>query len=183
MIWLKLYYAFFITGLFTIGGGLAAIPFLFAMVDKYRWFSTLELTNMIAISQSTPGAIGINMATYAGLNVAGFSGGVLATVALVSPAFILLFVLLPILEKYKDSVVIKSIFYALRPVSAGLVSASGLVVLMMCLIKEGHHVFDRIQFINFFVFIALTVTVLKVKNFTPIMLIIMGAIVGVLLKL
>ena len=85
MIYVTLFFEFFKIGLFAIGGGLATIPFLFQLTEKFDWFDVAELTNMIAVSESTPGPLGINMATYAGIQAAGLFGGIVATLGLVVP--------------------------------------------------------------------------------------------------
>ena len=85
MIYLQLFYNFFITGLFSIGGGLATLPFLYDLSDKTGWFTHAELANMLAVSESTPGAIGINMATYVGFETASLPGAVIATLGLIAP--------------------------------------------------------------------------------------------------
>lgn len=121
---LTLFYEFFMTGLFSIGGGLATLPFLYKIADKYPWFSADILPDMVAISESTPGPIGINMATYAGFNVGGLLGALLATVALVLPAFlIILFVSKP-LHRVKDSKTAQSVLYTLRPAVMALIAAA-----------------------------------------------------------
>ena len=84
------FYEFFKTGLFALGGGLATIPFLTEMMNKYHWFTADMLTDMIAVSESTPGAIGINMATYTGYHINGVLGGIVATLGLVAPSIIVI---------------------------------------------------------------------------------------------
>ncbi|WP_459129476.1 chromate transporter [Guggenheimella bovis] len=119
-----LLWEFFITGLFSIGGGLATIPFLQSMAERYDWFTKEELVDMIAISESTPGPIGINMATFSGLRAEGIVGGILATLIMVVPSMIIVFLLIRVLNAYKESKTIKDLFYGLRAVSAGLILAA-----------------------------------------------------------
>ena len=90
MIYLQLFYEFFKIGLFAIGGGLATLPFLYNLSDKTAWFTHAQLADMIAVSESTPGAIGVNMATYVGYQTVGFFGGVIATIGLVFPSIIII---------------------------------------------------------------------------------------------
>ena len=92
MIYLILFYEFFKTGLFAIGGGMATLPFLYQISDKYEWFTHGELLNMIAVSESTPGPIGVNMATYVGYNVAGVFGGFVATMGEILPCIIIVII-------------------------------------------------------------------------------------------
>ena len=90
MTYLYLFLEFFKIGLFAIGGGPATLPFLMDLTEKYDWYTMTDLTNMVAVSESTPGPIGINMATYAGFNAAGTPGGIVATMSLVLPSIIVI---------------------------------------------------------------------------------------------
>ena len=101
MIYLILAFEFFKIGLFSIGGGMATLPFLMDLTNKYDWFTVSELTNMVAISESTPGPVGINMATYAGYNAAGVLGAIVATLALTAPAWIIIILIAKFLENLK----------------------------------------------------------------------------------
>ena len=92
-------YEFFKTGLFSVGGGLATLPFLYEMSDKTGWFSHADIADMIAISESTPGAIGINMSTYAGFKTAGIPGGILATLSLAAPSVIIILIIAKFLKE------------------------------------------------------------------------------------
>lgn len=124
MIYLQLFFEFFKTGLFAIGGGLVTIPFLAKMGENFGWFTPNELTNMFAISESTPGPIGINMATYVGYKVAGIPGGIIATIGEVSPAIIIIILIAKILTKFKESDYVKSAFNGLRPTVFGLIASA-----------------------------------------------------------
>ena len=121
MIYLRLFYEFAKTGLFAVGGGMATIPFLYAISEKTGWF-------MIAISESTPGAMGVNMSTYVGFSVKGVLGAVIATLGLVLPSIIVILIISRMLEKFKDSKLVQKIFYGLRPASTGLIIAAGVGV-------------------------------------------------------
>lgn len=123
MIYLILYLEFFKIGLFAIGGGLASLPFLRELVDKYGWITHEQLANMIAISESTPGAIGINVATYVGNEVAGPLGGLVATLGEVSPSIIVITVLARALQTYSTHPLVQGGFAAVRPAVAGLIGA------------------------------------------------------------
>ena len=135
MIYLQLFYEFFITGLFMIGGGLAAIPFLQQMGEKTGWFTTVELMDMVAISEATPGPIGVNMATYAGYTVAGVPGGIIATAGLVLPSIIITIIIAKLLLRFKENPIVQSALYGLRPASLGLITAAGIGV--FCLVIFG----------------------------------------------
>ena len=135
MIYLRLFYEFFITGLFSIGGGLATIPFLQQMSVKTGWFTQAQLTDMIAISESTPGPIGINMATYVGYTAAGVPGGIIASFGMIVPSLVIVLAVARLLQKFRDSALVNSAFYGLRPASVGLIAAAGLSVLRMSLLR------------------------------------------------
>ena len=136
MILLQLFYEFFTTGLFTLGGGLATIPLLQEMADRTGWFTQAQLADMLAISESTPGPIGINMATYVGYATAGIPGGIVATLAIVMPSLIIVLIIARLLSKFKDNAIVESAFYGLRPAAVGLICAAGLNVIRLTLIRE-----------------------------------------------
>ena len=103
MIYLRLFWEFFKTGLFTIGGGMATLPFLHDMGEATGWFTQADLMNMLAVSESTPGPIGINMATYVGFTVAGIPGAVIATIGEVTPSIIVILIVAAMLTKFRNS--------------------------------------------------------------------------------
>ena len=100
MIYLQLFWEFFKTGLFAIGGGLATLPFIYEMQAKTGWFTLDDISNMIAISESTPGPMGINMATFTGFTVAGIPGGIIAVLGLICPALVIIIIISNMLEKF-----------------------------------------------------------------------------------
>ena len=124
MIYVQLFLAFFKTGLFAVGGGLATLPFLYEISDTWHWFSHADIADMIAISESTPGAIGINMSTYAGFLTAGVPGGFIATLGLGTPCVIIILIIARILKKFKDNPYVEKAFYGLRAASIAMISAS-----------------------------------------------------------
>ena len=120
---LRLYWEFFLVGLFSMGGGMATVPFLFDLSARTGWFTTADLTTMIAISEATPGPIGVNMATYVGYVSAGIPGSIIAPLGLVTPAVIIILLVSKILNTLWQNPKIKGLFYALRPASVGLIGA------------------------------------------------------------
>lgn len=128
MIYLQLFWEFFKTGLFAVGGGLATLPFLYSMADKTGWFTAGDLTNMIAVGESTPGPIGINMATYVGYITCGVPGSVIATLGLVTPSIIVILIIASFLKAFRENRYVESAFYGLRPASTALIAAAGLSV-------------------------------------------------------
>ena len=132
MIYLRLFFEFFKVGLFSIGGGLATIPFLTDLGSRTGWFTAGELANMIAISESTPGPMGVNMATYVGFHtgslaggvVGGIAGGVIATLGLVCPSIIVILIIAGFLKKFRESRGVDAVFYGIRPASTALIAAA-----------------------------------------------------------
>ena len=137
MILLQLFYEFFKIGLFAVGGGAATIPFLYSLSDATAWFSYTDLANMIAISESTPGAIGVNMSSYVGMTVAGIPGCIIATLGLVAPSIIVILVIAHFLKRFRDSRLVQDIFYGLRPASTGLIASACLGLAQISLLDVG----------------------------------------------
>ena len=123
MIYLNLVYEFFKIGVFSFGGGYATIPFLYNISEVYGWYTIKELTNMVAIASMTPGPVGINVATFAGLKTAGLSGSALATISEMIPSFILVIIISKILHKFRESFFVKSLIETLKPISCALLLA------------------------------------------------------------
>ena len=132
---LRLMYEFAKTGLFSVGGGLATLPFLYEISDKTGWFTHADIADMIAVSESTPGAIGINMSTYAGFTTAGVLGGFLATLGLALPSVIIILIIAKFLEKFRDNRLVEGAFYGLRPASIAMITAAGLNVARVALVN------------------------------------------------
>ena len=181
--YITLIYEFFKVGLFSIGGGLATLPFLFEIAEKYPWFTPAELTDMIAVSESTPGPIGVNMATFAGFKMGGILGGITATLSLVLPSIIVILIIARVLEKFKDSVFIKDIFYGLRAAVVGLISASVVGVLMETFYIQGAGtIFQSFDIKKLVLFAILLFLVFRFKKH-PVFYIAIGGILGVLFRL
>ena len=125
---LLLYWEFFKTGLFAVGGGLATLPFLYDMSDRLGWFTYQDLSNLIAISESTPGPIGVNAATYVGFLTAGPVGSLLATLGLMTPSVLIILLIVRVLDRFRSNPLVEKVFYGLRPASTGLIAAAGFLV-------------------------------------------------------
>lgn len=186
MTYLLICWEFFKTGLFSIGGGLATLPFLFNMAEKYNWFTTDQLTNMIAVSESTPGPIGVNMATYVGFTsgltingvLTGILGGILATLSLITPSIICIIIVACILDKFKNSLTVKNAFYGLRAAVVGLLTASVLSVYFQTfLINSGANLLAMIDFKKLALFAVILFGVFKFKKH-PILYLGIGAVCG-----
>lgn len=181
-LFLTIFIEFFKTGLFSIGGGLATLPFLFAMTDKYNWFTANELTNMIAISESTPGPIGVNISTYVGFKIAGLPGAIYATLSLVLPSIIVIIIIAGFLEKFKDSKIVKNVFFGLRSAVVGMLTVSLVTVVKSALYIPGAvSLIASFNWIKIASFAVLLFLVLKFKKH-PILYIALGAVVGIIFK-
>ena len=136
MILLQLFYEFAKVGLFTVGGGMASVPFLMVMSEKTGWFTQAQLLDMIAISESTPGPLGINMGTYVGFETAGVPGAIIATLGITLPTAALAIIVAKFLFGFKENKYVQGAFYGLRPASAGLIAAAGVSVAMLSLVNQ-----------------------------------------------
>lgn len=184
MIYLILAYEFFKIGLFSIGGGMATLPFLMDLTDKYDWFTASELTNMVAISESTPGPVGINMATYAGYNAAGVPGAIVATLALTAPALIIIVVIAKFLENFSENKNVKAAFYGIRPAVAALIGYAVWELLKIAIVSvsEGNVQVNVVNVTVCVITFAL-LQVDKLGKLHPLVWIAAGACVGIVLKM
>ena len=190
MIYLRLFYEFFKTGLFAVGGGMATLPFLYDMSDKTGWFTYSQLADIIAVSESTPGPIGINMATFVGYNTAGVPGAVIATAGLVTPCVIVILIIARFLKEFRQNYYVDAAFYGLRPCSVALIAAAGMLVVKMELFnfdlfsqtRKLADIFDLKAIALAAVLLLLTRKISFTKKLHPIFFIAASAAVGVLLK-
>ena len=179
-VYLLIFLEFFKTGLFAVGGGLATFPFLFAIAEKYGWFSVKQLADMIAVSESTPGPIGVNVATYCGFTVSGVLGAVFATLSLVLPSFIVITVIAGLLKNFSKNKTVNNFFYGLRPAVLGLIVVALSSIFEIAFVNRGAaDAFSMLNPIKFAVFALILFLVLKF-NKHPVLYIILGAIFGIL---
>ena len=187
MILLRLFFEFFKTGLFVFGGGLAAVPFLQEISEKTGWFTIEQLMDMIAVSEATPGPIGVNMATYVGYTVAGLPGGLVATLALISPSVIIACIIARLLSKFRENPNVEAAFYGLRPASLALISAAGVAVFRLSFFHfdiwaETGFISDLFD-IKALVLAALLLPIIyKCSKVHPLVFLAASSIVGILLK-
>lgn len=184
LLYIKLYYEFCKIGLFTIGGGLATIPFLENLSKNTNWFTEKELVNMIAISESTPGAIGINMATYTGYLTGGSLGGIIATLGIITPSVLIILFISKTLKKFKENIYINGAFYGLRPASIGLISAATFGIFKLSFFYNSIHLsfFKNINIKASILGIILCILI-KVVKVNPILLIIISGFIGIIFKI
>ena len=189
MTYLTLFWEFFKTGLFAVGGGLATLPFLHDIATKFDWFTVRELSDMLAISEATPGPIGVNMATYAGYNAAYILGAVVSTLALVMPSVIVICIVARFLKKYNESRIVNGMFYTLRPATAAIVTSAvaGIFVesvMDTSLIGTGASLTQIVSLPALGLFaVVLTGVIAAGKKVHPLVFIAFGAAAGILLKL
>ena len=185
---LNLFFEFFKTGLFAVGGGMATLPFLYDMSARHPdWFTTAQLADMIAVSESTPGPIGVNMATYVGFHTAGIPGGLIATIGLVTPSVIIILLIARVLKQFRENRYVDAAFYGLRPCSVGLIAAAGLLVVKIALLDfdafaASGAILDLLNvkaLILAAVLLVLTRAVKATKKLHPIVFILGSALAGV----
>ena len=185
---LTLFFEFFKTGLFAVGGGMATLPFLYDMSARHPdWFTTAQLADMIAVSESTPGPIGVNMATYVGFRTAGVLGGLITTLGLVTPSVIIILIIARVLKQFRENKYVDAAFYGLRPCSVGLIAAAGLLVVKIALFDFDAYaasgvltdLFNVKALILTAVLLVLTRAVKATKKLHPIFFILGSALVGV----
>ena len=186
MILLRLFAEFAKTGLFSVGGGLATLPFLYEMSTNTGWFSHADIADMIAISESTPGAIGINMSTYAGYTTAGIPGGILATFGLALPSIIIILIIAKFLEKFRSNRLVEGAFYGLRPASIAMITVAGLNVAKVSLIslsawEATHNAGDLFVWKAIALGIALFIAQKKLK-WHPVIFIAISAAAGIIFR-
>ncbi len=182
MICLRLFWEFFQTGLFAVGGGLATLPFLEDMAASTGWFTTAQLADMLAISESTPGPIGVNMATYVGFTTAGVPGAVVATLGLVTPSIIVILIISAFLQAFRTNKYVERIFSGLRPASVGLIAAAGLSVVVTTFFRAGTMPVHLPAVVLAAVLLYLTRWCKPTKKLHPIVFIALSAVVGILLR-
>ena len=179
MIFLSLFYEFFKAGLFAVGGGLATIPFLKEISAKTGWFTLSQLTDMIAISESTPGPMGVNCATYVGFETAGILGSITATIGLITPSVIIIILISKILEKFRNNRYVDA-------ASVALIAEAGISVAALTFVKSGHTLMERISWPG--IILALVILYFSryckwTKKLHPIVFILFSALVGIIFSL
>lgn len=179
MIYAKLFWEFFKTGLFAMGGGMATLPFLYDISDRTGWFTHQQLADMIAVSESTPGPIGINMATYSGYLTGGYTGAIISTLGLITPSIIVILVIVAFLNAFKDNRYVNDVFYGLRPASTAMITAAGLVVARVTFLADGIHWKAIVLAV---ILLLLTNTLNATKKLHPVIWIALAAVVGVVFR-
>ena len=197
MILLQLFWEFFKTGLFAIGGGLATVPFLQDISAKTGWYTAGQLADMIAVSESTPGPMGVNMATYVGFTVGsqelggpvmGVVAAIIATLGLVAPSVIIIMIVAYFLKRFRSSKLVDGALYGLRPASVALISAAGVDIVLIAVLRVDS-IYQIAQAALSWKALALAALVYvsthikKLKSLHPIWFIAASAVIGVVLKM
>ena len=187
MILLQLFWEFLKIGLFSVGGGMATLPFLYDLSDSTGWFTYAQLADMLAVSESTPGPVGINMATYVGYTVGGFGGAVLATLGTILPGTVIVLIIASMLAKFRGNKYVDAAFYGLRPASTGLSAAAGVSVVGIALLNTELYAVtgkltDLVSIRAVILAVALWVltnVVKPTKKLHPVVFIAVSAVVGI----
>ncbi len=187
MIYLQLYWEFFKTGLFAVGGGMATVPFLHEIGLRTGWYTPAMLADMIAVSESTPGPIGVNMATYVGYTVGGVPGAVITTLGIISPCIIVILIIAAFLNAFRSSPAVERVFYGIRPASTALIASAGIGVMRLCLVDEAAwaatgsvlSLFHLPQILLLCAIWVLTNLVKRTKKLHPLVFIAFSAVVGI----
>ena len=186
MIYLILFLEFFKIGLFTFGGGYAMIPLVREVVLEYSWISEDKFYDFIGLCEATPGPIALNMATYIGNTQGGVLGGVIASLGVVLPSFVIILIVASILKKFSENKVVKGILSGIKPVVIGLILSAGIALLLKNLaISYDSSVFSSFDYISLAIFLAIAAIYLVFKfafkkKLSPIILILVSAVLGVL---
>lgn len=172
-------FEYFKIGAVAIGGGYTVIPFLYYLVNKYGWFDVSEITRMIAVSNLTPGPIGINMATFVGIKVGGVSGAALTTIAFMVPSFIIICFLARLLKRNNKNRCISNILYGLRPAAVALIGVAGLKIMDSTVFQISKHNFslNALLLLCFF-----SVVGIKLKK-NPMILIVIAIVLGLVIRI
>ena len=183
---LWLIYEFFKAGLFAVGGGLATLPFLYAISDATGWFSHAQLADMVAVSESTPGPIGVNMATYVGFTTAGVPGMFAATIGLVTPSVIIILIVAQFLKKFAENKYVLNAFYGLRAASVGLIAAACFLVVKIALLdidafEASRAVTDLFRW-KALLLASVLYAAMKKFSFHPVVFLAASAVVGIVFR-
>lgn len=188
---LRLFFEFFKVGLFSVGGGLATIPFLQDLGARTGWFSAVDLADMIAVSESTPGPIGVNMSTYVGFTCAGVPGAIIGVLGLVTPSVIVILIIAGFLKKFRDNQVVEGVFSGLRPASTALITAAGWSVALIALFRQvelltTEGITRTVPYLPAILIAAVVFACMNIpalKKVHPILYIVVAAVIGAVLQL
>ncbi|MBP3926169.1 MAG: chromate transporter [Clostridium sp.] len=181
---IEMFLRFFSCGLFAVGGGLATLPFLYSISEQTGWYTYDDISNMIAISESTPGPLGVNMATYVGYQTEGFLGALVAPLSLVFPSVIIIILVSKVLDKFKTAPLVQHALYGLRAASAALIAAAGLGVAKIALLHLDMASEGVLQIFHWKAILLAIAIYIGLKKFPkhPIFYIVISAVIGVIFR-
>ncbi len=173
---IEMFFMFFKVGLFAVGGGLATLPFLYEIANSNVWFDIADISNMIAISESTPGPIGINMATYVGFKHSGLIGAIIAPLGEVFPSVIVITIIAGFLNKFRESKIVNNVLYGLRVASCALIAVAGIGVAKIAFMNESRFFYQGA--------IMALILYFAIKKFKwhPVVFIAISAVIGIIFK-
>ncbi len=177
----ELFYVFFLIGLFTIGGGYAMIPMIQSEVVSRGWADVSTVIDFIAVSESTPGPIAINMATFIGNRMGGVFGAVCATLGVVLPSFLIILLIARLFKNFKDNKYVKNVLASLRPVIIALIAFAALSVIVASFSKNVYATGVELDLKAMVIFAIILILNLFVKKIHPAVLILISAALGVLI--
>lgn len=178
MIYLDLFLGFIKVGLFTFGGGYAAIPLIRETVMSCGWLGEEALTYMIAVSESTPGPIMVNLATYIGSSQAGLLGAMCATLAVITPSFIIILLIMSLMKAFLNNKYVQAVLDGLKPCIIGIIIATGIYMTLTSVFSEAFNVKNAIIALMLAA-IMLFMRLVKKKRLSPVMLICLSAAMGI----
>lgn len=177
MIYLQLFLSFLQVGLFSIGGGYAAIPLIQdQVVSAHSWLTMNEFTDLITIAEMTPGPIAINSATFVGIRIAGISGALVATFGCILPSCFIVSILAYIYRRYKNLSAIQSVLSCLRPAIVALIAAAGCSILQLVAFSGARMQIDNINWLALGLFAA-AIVILRWKKWNPILVMVLCGII------
>lgn len=169
-LFLQLFIQFFHVGVFSFGGGYATLPFLYDIAEKYHWYTTKQLTDMLAISSITPGPVGVNVATFAGFSTSGILGAAIATTAIILPSYIIVTIVYKVLDKFRTNRNVKGAIRGLKPAGCALLSAVGIKLLFT----------SNLHLLGLLILIAFFITSFKKKQ-DPLFYLGLSALLGLII--
>lgn len=182
MIYLTLFFEFFQIGTLAVGGGLAAIPFLFSLADRYPWYTHEMLVDMIAVSEIAPGPIGVKMSTYAGFAAAGIPGSLAATAGLIAPGVIMMLLVVRVLATFKENRYLQNAFYGLRPAVTALIAAAALQIAGFTIFSNDLPFGFQLHFMPLVLLTLLILGAKYIKQMSPLVMICTAALVGIVFQ-
>lgn len=182
-IYLQLLWSFFQVGLFSVGGGYAAVPLIKEqVVEHYGWMTMAQFTDIITISEMTPGPVAINSATFVGMRIAGIAGAIVATLGCILPSCVIVLTLAYFYFRYQNVSIVQGILGGLRPAVVALIASAGLSILLLAFfggaeVGFGHIPFDRLDWLAIALF-AVALLLLRKTRLNPLFIMAGAGVLG-----